>query len=618
MFDYDSYRENNSSTRDESKSYSLFENQDIKEQGKRKKQNIVILLDDEEKEKEEYKKLLSLYENSFKEVNEGEIVEGTILEINDRYAIVDVGFKSEGMVKIDEFEDILPELPKPGDKIEVLLEKIEDADGVMTLSFRKASFVKAWSKLLEAHEKGDIVTGKVTKRIRGGLSINLFGVECFLPGSQVDIRPFRNLEDWINQEIAVKIIKLNKRRKNVVVSRRVILEEEREKQRQKILNEIEKGQTREGIVKNVTDFGAFVDLGGVDGLIHITDMSWGRINHPEELIKIGDKIKVMVLDYSENKDRISLGMKQLTPHPWDNIDEKYHINDIVKGKVVGLTDYGAFVEVESGVDGLIHISELSWTNVPRHPSQFLRVGQEIKTKIIDINKEEQKLSLSLRALTPNPWDNIEQKYPVGSKTYGIVRSLTNFGVFVELEEGIEGLIHISDLSWTKRIRHPSEVLRKNERVEVVILGFDRDRKRISLGLKQLSVDPWEELAQKLAVGTYTKGKLTKVLEKGVIVEIDNMNVEGFVPLSQLGKENLEKPSDIFSEGDEIPLRVIEFDEENRRIVLSVKSYFEGKEEDEIKSYIDAHKTFKLTLEDIIGEERAKMIREKFKNNSQNP
>jgi small subunit ribosomal protein S1 len=426
------------------------------------------------------------------------------------------------------------------------------------------------------------------------------GVDAFLPGSQIALRQVPDFDALIGTAMDFKVIKLNKARRNIVVSRRSVLEEERLKQREKLLKEIEPGQVREGVVKNITDFGVFIDLGGVDGLLHITDMSWGRISHPSELVALGDKINIKIIDFDKNTSRISLGMKQLTPYPWEDIEERYPIGKKIKGKVVSITDYGAFVELEKGVEGLIHISEMSWTQHIKHPSKLMAIGDMVEAKVLSVDKENEKISLGIKQLEPDPWENIEQKYTPSSRVSGRVRNLTAFGAFIELEQGIDGLVHISDLSWTKRIQHPSEVMKKGEKVEVLVLKVDRENRRISLGYKQLSQDPWPELSRKYAMGKETTGKILRLLDRGVIVDLGD-NVEGFVPTLHLGKTEISKPSDAFNEGDELPLKVIEFDSQGKKILLSVEAYYRGREQKELDAFLAGHPTKTQKVEEIVDE-----------------
>ncbi|RME01013.1 MAG: 30S ribosomal protein S1, partial [Calditrichaeota bacterium] len=499
----------------------------------------VVTLDELKEESEyspdEYENFIKLYDDSISEFKEGEVVTGKIVAIGEKEVSVDIGFKSEGIIPIDEFSD--PEELKIGQDIEVFLDSVEDTDGQLVLSKKKAEFMRNWDRIVASYNNDEVIQGTCVRRIKGGIVVDLGGVDAFLPGSQIDVRPIRDFDAFIGQTLDFKIVKVNELRKNIVVSHRILVEKELQEQREKILANLQKGQILEGTVKNITDFGVFIDLGGVDGLLHINDLSWGRVNHPSEVVQLDQKIQVMVIDFNEAKDRISLGLKQLQPEPWKEVDKKYPIGTVVKGKVVSISDYGAFVELEKGVEGLIHISEMSWTQHIRHPSKILSVGETVEVKVIDLDVENKKISLSLRALQPDPWDQIEEKYPIGSTQKGIVRNLTNFGAFVELEEGIDGLVHISDLSWTKKIRHPGEVLKKGEEIEVVVLNLDKQNRRISLGYKQTVDNPWPQFSDTYAVGKRTKGKIVRMIDKGVIAELPD-GVDGFVPITHLAKENL--------------------------------------------------------------------------------
>ena len=529
------------------------------------------LEEEQEYDPEEMRRFEQIYESTLSRFSEGTVVKGRILAIDGKEVSVDIGFKSEGVVPIEEFSNI--EDLKIGDEIEVYIDTLEDKDGQLILSRKKAEFLKAWERVLEKAERGEVMKGRIVRRIKGGMVVDLEGVEAFLPGSQIDVRPVRDFDALIGQVYDFKVVNINHMRKNIVVSRRVLIEEEMKDQREKILRELERGQVLEGIVKNITDFGVFIDLGGVDGLLHINDLSWGRVKHPSEVVSLDQKIKVMVLDFDEKKTRISLGLKQLQPHPWENVEEKYPVGSKVTGKVVNIADYGAFVELEKGVEGLIHISEMSWTQHIKHPSQVVSLGDIVEAVVLNVNKEEHKISLGLKQLQPDPWENIEEKYPVGSRHKGIVRNLTNFGAFVELEEGVDGLVHISDLSWTKKIRHPSEVLKKNQEVEVEVLAIDKANRRISLGYKQVFENPWDVLEEQYKVGTRVKAKVTRCIDKGLVVEIPDQ-VEGFVPLSHLTRLDRPGPkrtSEAYKVGEELDLIVIEFDKNNKRIVLSEKS-----------------------------------------------
>ncbi|MEE8404742.1 MAG: 30S ribosomal protein S1 [candidate division Zixibacteria bacterium] len=533
----------------------------------------------------EYQQMIEMYEGTLKSIKEGEIVLGTILDVTRDDVIVDVGFKSEGIIPMDEF-------PKPvnisvGDEIDVYLEQIEDSNGQLILSKQKADFMRVWDKIRDIHDSGQTVEGRVVRRIKGGLVVDVLGVDAFLPGSQVALRQVPDFDALISKGLDVKIIKINKNRRNIVVSRRVVLEEEREEMRGKLLDEIEVEQIRPGMVKNITDFGVFVDLGGVDGLLHITDMSWGRIRHPSEMVSLSETIDVKILDIDEKTGRISLGLKQMTPYPWENVEEKFPVGDKVKGRVVSITDYGAFVELEKGIEGLIHISEMSWTQHIKHPSKIMSANDQVEAVILSVDKENEKISLGIKQMEPDPWQTIEEKYPVGKDVRGNVRNLTAFGAFVELEEGIDGLVHISDMSWTRRIQHPSEIMKKGDDVDIKILKIDHDNRRISLGYKQLIEDPWPVIAQEHSVGSECLGKVIKVLDRGVVVSLDD-EVEGFIPSAQLSLQEVKDPSSAFNQGDEIPLQVIEIDPNQRKIVLSVNAYFKKREQAELDEFLTKH------------------------------
>ena len=542
--------------------------------------------------------LLQLYEKTFERLRQEDIVKGRIVDITDTHVIVDVGFKSEGIIPKEEFIDI--DEFKVGDEVELFLEAPEDIDGNIVVSRKKVYFMRAWERLMKKYENDEIIEGRITRRIKGGFVVDLGGVDAFLPGSQVDVKPIRDFDAFVGQTLPLKIVKVNEHRKNIVVSRRVIIEKELESKREEILRTLEKGQVRRGVVKNITDFGVFIDLGGVDGLLHITDLSWGRVNHPSEVVKLDQEIDVMILDFDENKQRISLGLKQLEPHPWDNVEERFPVGSKVKGTVVSLTDYGAFVELDKGIEGLIHVSEMSWSQHIKNPAQLLKVGDEVEAVVLSIEPQERKISLGLKQLTPDPWENIEEKYPVGSKHKGVVRNLTPFGAFVELEEGVDGLVHISDLSWTKKIRHPSEVLRKGQEIEVVVLDINKEERRIALGHKQIEPNPWDTFEDVYKVGSETTGKISRLIDKGVIVTLP-LGVDAFVPLNHLGKPNIKRAADHFKVGDELPLKVIEFDKENKRIVLSVTEYLKDKEKEEVESYLSQHSLTATTLEELVEE-----------------
>jgi len=552
-------------------------------------------MDEYEYSESEYKELAALYDQTFHTIKEGQIVKGKIVAINDNGVAIDIGFKSEGLVPLAEFANI-DELT-PGDDIEVFLESVENRDGQLVLSRKRADFIRIWERITKAYETGEILQGKITRRIKGGLVVDLMGLDSFLPGSQIDIRPVRDFDQFLGKILEFRVVKINHPNENVVVSHKVLVEEEIADQRKAILSKLEKGQVLEGSVKAITDFGVFIDLGGVDGLIHITDLSWGRVNHPSEVVKLDATINVVVLDFDEAKKRISLGLKQLQPHPWENIEHKYPVGTKVTGKVVSMADYGAFIEIEKGIEGLIHISEMSWTQHIKHPSQVVSMGQMVDAIILSLDKDNKKISLGMKQLEPDPWLNLLQKYPISSRHNGLVRNLTAFGAFVELEEGFDGLVHISDLSWTKKIRHPAEMLKKGDSIEVVILGIDVEQRRISLGHKQVRDNPWESFIDVYKVATETEGKIVRMIEKGIIVELP-MGVDAFVPLSQLSAAPVKNISDAFHIGDMLPLKVIEFDRDNKKIVLSVVEYLKGKEQKLIDDYVGKHKLPRMTLREI--------------------
>ena len=534
------------------------------------------LFDEDEYTSEEYEALLDMYESTLSNIEEGEIVQARVLRITDKAVILDLGFKSEGAVDRGEFKD--PDSLELGQEVEVYLENLEDEDGVVVLSKKKADFLRVWEKIRQAYEDGSAVPGILTRKIKGGVTVDLMGVDAFLPGSQIALRRVPNIEDLIGETYEFKIIKLNKRRRNIVISRRVLLEAEREIKREELKKNLEVGQVRTGVVKNITDFGAFIDLGGMDGLLHITDMSWGRVGHPTEVVSIGDEKEVKVLDIDWERERLSLGLKQLQPYPWEDVEKKYPVGSRVRGRVVSITNYGAFVELEKGVEGLVHISEMSWTRNVRHPSKLVALGDEVETVVLKVDPEGEKISLGMKQIEEDPWHTLPVKYPVGTRLTGKVRNLTSFGAFVEIEPGIDGLVHISDMSWTKRIQHPSEIVHKSDDVEVIILSIDPENKRISLGLKQTQEDPWEELSAEFIPGLEVSGTISRLQDKGVAVDLGN-DLEGFVPLSQIGVVGLEDPADLFAEGDALDMQVTEVDPENRRIVLTVTNVpkFEGGE-----------------------------------------
>jgi len=511
--------------------------------------------------------MAAMYEETIKDFTEGSIVPGKALEVRENEVLVDIGYKSEGLIPLNEFKK--PAEVKPGDEFEVLLERLEDDEGMVVLSKQRAEQKRNWDRVLATCEEGGTVEGVITGRVKGGMIVDI-GVDAFLPGSQVDVVPIHNPEQFFGKPLEFKILKINKDRRNIVLSRRELLEEARREQKKKLLAEIEVGQRRKGVVKNITDFGAFIDLNGMDGLLHITDMSWGRVDHPSEVVKVGDEVEVVILDVNLEKERISLGLKQKWPNPWENIEEKYPVGTVVRGKVVNLVPYGAFVQLEEGVEGMVHVSEISWTKRVARASDVLEVGQEVDVAVLGINKEEQKISLGIRQTETNPWDLVQERYPIGTRVKGKVRNFTNYGAFVELQEGVDGMIHVSDMSWTRKVNHPSEVLNKGDDVECVVLEVDAPNQRISLGLKQAQEDPWTGITSRYQVGQLVKGKVTKLTSFGAFVEIEE-GVDGLVHISQLSEERVQKVKDVVNLGDEVEARIVKIDPVERRIGLSVKA-----------------------------------------------
>lgn len=510
--------------------------------------------------------LAELIDSKFRELREGSIVTGTIQEIRPQVVLVDIGYKSEGAISISEFED---EEIEVGDQIEVLLERLENDEGIVVLSKEKAAHKQNWDKIVGVYRDGGLVKGKVKSVVKGGLMVNV-GVEAFLPGSQVDIIPPRDLNEYVGKVYEFKIVKVNDDRKNIVLSRREVIEAERADQRQRFLETVKEGDKVEGLVKNITDFGAFVDLRGMDGLLHITDMSWGRVNHPSEMLHIGQSLEVVILEVDRDKERVSLGLKQMTDNPWADIERKYPINSQVKGRVTKLLPYGAFVELEKGVEGLVHVSELSWVKRITRPSDVLKLDQEIEAVVLSISVKEQKISLGVRQLEDNPWADIESRFLIGTVIKGQVRNLTPYGAFVGLEEGIDGMIHVSDMSWTRKINHPSEVLKKGDEVEAIVLEIKKEDQRVSLGIKQLESDPWESINDRFKVGDMVSGQVAKIASFGAFVNLDG-DIDGLIHISQLSEDHVERVKDVIKVGDEITARVIKVDSIERRIGLSIKA-----------------------------------------------
>ena len=511
--------------------------------------------------------LEALYENSLKDFNEGSIIEGEVVLIREGDVMVDVGYKSEGVINRNEFKKM--EDLAVGDKVEVLLERLEDDNGMVVLSKQRAELQKNWDRILSDYNEDDVIEGMVEGRVKGGMLVDV-GVEAFLPGSQIDLSPVKNPDDFIGEVVQVKIIKINTERRNIVVSRRELLEEQRRVQKQELLQEIKVGQLRKGKVKNITDFGAFIDLNGMDGLLHITDMSWGRINHPSEMVSIGDELEVTILDVDYEKERVSLGLKQQTDNPWTDIEAKFPVGHRIHGKVVNLMPYGAFVELEPGVEGLVHVSELSWTKRIARASDVLNIGDEVDAIVLSVNKDDKKISLGVRQTEENPWETFANNHPIGSHLEGTVRNFTNYGAFLELDEGVDGMVHVSDMSWTRKINHPSEMLEKGQKVEAVVLEVDPSNQRISLGLKQAQPDPWSSIASKYAIGQLVEGKVSKIAQFGAFVELE-AGIEGLVHISQISDHRVEKVKDALSVGDEVKARIVKLDEVDRRIGLSIKA-----------------------------------------------
>lgn len=512
--------------------------------------------------------MAKMYEDTLKNFTEGSIVKGKVLEVRNNEVTVDIGYKSEGMISTEEFRDLSQ--VKAGDEIEVMLEQIEDDEGNIILSKQKAEQQRMWDNVLSSSQEGSILEGEIKSRIKGGLIVDINGVKGFLPGSQVDITPVRNLDDYLGKRFEFRVMKINRDRRNIVLSRRELIEQRRREKKKSLMSEIKIGQLRTGMVKNITDFGAFIDLGGLDGLLHITDMSWGRVSHPSKIVKVGDSVEVMILDVDFDRERVSLGLKQKEPNPWDNIEQKYPVDSRVHGRVVNLVPYGAFVEIEEGVEGLVHVSELSWIRRVARASDVLSIGDEVDAVVLNISRADQKISLGIRQTTANPWDLVREQYPVGSRIKGTVRNFTSYGAFVELQEGIDGMIHVSDMSWTRKVNHPSEVLKKGDTVEAIVLEVDPDNQRISLGLKQAQDDPWATIASRYKVGQIVHGNITKLASFGAFVRLEE-GIDGLLHISQIGEEHVENVRDVLKVGQDVTARVVKIDPIERRIGLSIKA-----------------------------------------------
>ncbi|MGD9506434.1 MAG: 30S ribosomal protein S1 [Syntrophobacteraceae bacterium] len=539
-----------------------------------------------------------LYEQSLKNIQEGEVIRGRIVQITDDYVMVDIGYKSEGQIPIYEFKDpdgkVVAEI---GEEIDVLLEYHDDEEGTILLSREKAAKIKVWDDISKIYNDDGVIEGRVVAKVKGGLAVDI-GVQAFLPGSQVDLRPVRNLDALLNQVFQFKVLKYNKKRRNVVLSRRSLLEKERENMKAQTLGNLEDSKVVEGVVKNVTDYGVFVDLGGIDGLLHITDMSWGRVGHPSEMFQVGDKIQVMVLHFDRQNERVSLGLKQLVPDPWTQASEKYPVGTQVKGRVVSLTDYGAFIELEKGVEGLIHVSEMSWTKKIRHPSKILSVGDEVQAVVLSIDPDNKRISLGMKQLEPNPWDIIADKYPIGTTIAGKIKNITDFGVFIGIDEGIDGLVHISDISWTKRIKHPSEAFKKGQEVQAIVLNIDKDNERFSLGIKQLESDPWESVPDRYPIGSLVTGPVTNVTDFGLFVELEE-GIEGLVHVSEISKEKIKSPIGQQKVGDRVTAKVINISPKDRKIGLSMKKVEEHEDRSTYEEYATSAKAATSNLGELL-------------------
>ena len=557
---------------------------------------------------ESMENLMDMYEESFKRFAEGEVVTGKIISVDKDHVLVDIGYKSEGQIRINEFRDEKGEIhAEVGDRVEVMVEWWDDENEVVVLSKEKAEKVKVWEDIKKSYDADEPIKGIIVSRVKGGFSVDI-GVNAFLPGSQADLRPVRNLDEMVGQTFKFKILKYNRKRSNIVLSRRVILETEREAKRSATLESIAEGKEVIGIVKNITEYGVFVDLGGVDGLLHITDISWGRVKHPSELFAVGDEINVKILSLDLERERVSLGMKQLTPDPWTTASQKYAVGSKVTGKVVSLTDYGAFIELEEGIEGLIHVSEMSWTRKIRHPNKVVSVGEEVEAVVLDIRPDNRRISLGMKQAIPNPWDVISDKYPVGTTIEGKIKNITDFGLFIGIDEGIDGLVHISDISWTKRIKHPSELYKKGDLVQAIVLEIDKENERFSLGVKQLQLDPWETVAERYRVGKEITGTVTNVTDFGVFVELEE-GIEGLVHVSEISKEKIKTPVGMYNVGDMLTARVMNINSEERRIGLSIKRLDMEDDQELLSEYVNNMGPATSTFGEILRENLQDKLKE---------
>jgi small subunit ribosomal protein S1 len=562
----------------------------------------------EEKElprRDEPEDFQTLYEESLKTLEEGQILRGIVVDITPDHVTVDVGYKSEGQIPMQEFlkRDKKVDV-KIGDRIDVLLERKESEEGSLILSKEKADRINVWKDISRSCREGEVIEGEIVGKVKGGLSVDIGHIQAFLPGSQIDLKPIRNLDALIGQRLRFKVIKFNRKRNNIVLSRRVLLDEERKQLREETLKNLKEGDVVEGTVKNLTDYGAFIDLGGMDGLLHITDISWGRIGHPSEKLSVGDRIKVKILHFDQEKQKVSLGLKQALPDPWESLPRKYPIGSRLKGKVVNVTDYGVFVELEEGVEGLVHISELTWSKKMKHPSKIVHIGDTVEVMVLDCDPAKRRISLGMKQIEPNPWALIEEKYPVGTKVVGRVKTVTDFGIFIGFDEGVDGLVHVSEMSWIKKIKHPSELYKKGQEVEAVVLNIDRKNERFSLGIKQLTPDPWKDVARRYRKGEVVVGKVTNVTDFGAFVELEE-GIEGLVHVSEISREKVEKPSDVLKVGDTLSAVVLHIDPHDRRIGLSIKGLKEKAEKAEIEKYISNQGSTSHSLGELIQEEMEK-------------
>jgi small subunit ribosomal protein S1 len=562
--------------------------------------NNNLLTDEGEQEMAREEDFAELVESSFHKVQEGEVVTGTVVQITSDHVMVDVGSKSEGQIPVEQFLDEMGTLTvKVGDEVQVFLEDTEESSGEVKISKSKADKIRIWEEIAAVCDTDKTITGKVVARVKGGLQVDI-GVPAFLPGSQVDLRPVRNFEKYIGENFEFNVLKYNRKRGNIVLSRRPLLEKQKDDRKNMILQTMAGTGLFLGTVKNITDYGAFIDLGGIDGLLHITDMSWGRINHPGDVLKVGDEIQVKVLKFDQDKERVSLGLKQIQPDPWEDVEGRYPIESKWSGKVVSITDYGVFVELEKGVEGLVHISEMTWTKKPRHPSKLVQVGEDVDVMVLNVDKEQKRISLGMKQLKPNPWDVIAERYPEGTKIEGKIRNVTDFGIFVGIDEGIDGLVHISDISWTQRIKHPGEIYKKGQTVQAVVLNIDKENERFSLGIKQMHEDPWETIPDRYPPATKVRGKVTSVTDFGVFLEIEE-GIEGMIHVSELSKERVNSPADFTKEGEELTAMVLKVNKKDKKIALSIKSLEKAGEYEQVKGYMHSQEVVASNLGDLLKE-----------------